>query len=86
MRSARVFESAVLTALPTVNVLLVAHGPTVKELGALGVSRISVGGTFAFAALGALAQAARELLGDAGYTFWDSAATGRDLARRAFGR
>jgi len=68
-----------------VNVLLLPQGPTVRELGALGVSRISVGGTFAFAALGALALAARELLGADRYTFWERAGNGRDLARQAFG-
>ena len=37
-------------------------GPTVAELGAAGVSRISVGGAFAYAALGAVVEAAEELL------------------------
>jgi 2-methylisocitrate lyase-like PEP mutase family enzyme len=43
-----------------VNVLARPTAPTVTELGALGVARISVGGAFAFAALGAVADAARE--------------------------
>ena len=68
-----------------VNVLLLPKGPTVSELGALGVSRISIGGTFAFAGLGSLVRAARELLGAGPYSFFDLAASGRDLARQAFG-
>ena len=50
-----------------VNVLLRPGGPTVAELAAAGVARISVGGSFAFAALGALTEAAIELR-DAGTT------------------
>ena len=45
-----------------VNVLAVAAAPPVGELAEAGVSRVSVGGAFAFAALGALADAATELL------------------------
>ncbi|HMG64087.1 MAG TPA: isocitrate lyase/phosphoenolpyruvate mutase family protein [Streptosporangiaceae bacterium] len=67
-----------------VNVLLPAAGPSVSELADLGVSRISVGGTFAAVAFGALAQAARELQGPAPYGFWDGAAAGRGLIRAAF--
>jgi 2-methylisocitrate lyase-like PEP mutase family enzyme len=62
-----------------VNVLLWRDRPSVPELAALGASRISVGGTFAFAAYGALAQAARELLGSGPYTFWEGAAAGKQL-------
>lgn len=50
-----------------VNVLMRPGGPTVAELAAAGVARISVGGAFAFAALGALTEAATELR-DAGTT------------------
>lgn len=45
-----------------VNVLLLPDGPTVGELREIGVRRISTGGSLAFAAYGALAAAARELL------------------------
>lgn len=45
-----------------VNVLLVPGGPSVGELGDVGVRRVSTGGALAFAAYGALAKAARELL------------------------
>lgn len=68
-----------------VNVLLRPGTPTVAELADLGVARISVGGAFAFAGLGALATAARELLGGGPYTFWADASAGAQLARRAFG-
>lgn len=68
-----------------VNVLLRPGGPTVAELADLGVARISVGGALAFAGLGALAAAARELLGGGPATFWDDAAVGARLARAAFG-
>lgn len=45
-----------------VNVLLIPGGPSVGELGDVGVRRVSTGGTLTFAAYGALAEAARELL------------------------
>ena len=44
------------------NVLVLPGMPSVSELAEAGVSRISVGGAFAFAALGAAAAAGRELL------------------------
>jgi 2-methylisocitrate lyase-like PEP mutase family enzyme len=55
-----------------VNVLLLPEGPTVGELTGLGVRRLSTGGSLAFAAYGALANAARELLerGTSTYTKW----------------
>ena len=45
-----------------VNVLALRPGPSVRELAALGVRRVSTGGALAFAAYGAAASAARELL------------------------
>ena len=68
-----------------VNVLARPGCPPVAELAALGVSRISVGGAFAYAALGALAGAARELREEGTYGFWDGAGTGVEAARSAFG-
>ena len=44
-----------------VNVLALPGAPPVAELAAAGVSRVSVGGAFAFAALGAVVEAATEL-------------------------
>ncbi|HEX6419746.1 MAG TPA: isocitrate lyase/phosphoenolpyruvate mutase family protein [Acidimicrobiales bacterium] len=68
-----------------VNVLARAGGPPVADLAAVGVQRISVGGAFAFAALGAVVEAARELLDAGTYGFLDRAAPGAAAARRAFG-
>ena len=68
-----------------VNVLVLPRGPSVPELAAAGVSRISVGGSFAFAMLAALADAASELRGAGPYAFLERAAAGRALAREAFG-
>jgi 2-methylisocitrate lyase-like PEP mutase family enzyme len=67
-----------------VNVLALADAPPVAELAHLGVARISVGGAFAFAALGALVEAARELQDTGSYGFWRNAAIGRQAARAAF--
>jgi 2-methylisocitrate lyase-like PEP mutase family enzyme len=58
----------------------------VPELASLGVRRVSVGGSFAFAALGAVVVAAEELRGAGTYEFLGGAAVGRDAAVRAFGR
>jgi 2-methylisocitrate lyase-like PEP mutase family enzyme len=67
-----------------VNVLAMAGVPAVAELAELGVARISVGGAFAFAALGALVEAARELRADGTYGYLRHAAAGREAIRRAF--
>ncbi|HZC71580.1 MAG TPA: isocitrate lyase/phosphoenolpyruvate mutase family protein [Jatrophihabitans sp.] len=68
-----------------VNVLALAAAPPVAELAELGVARISVGGAFAFAALGALVDAGRELLEQGTYGFWQRAKPGREIAGAAFG-
>lgn len=67
-----------------VNVLALPGTPSVSELGELGVSRISVGGAFAFAALGAVVEAARELRGDGTYGYFERTALGLKEARAAF--
>src|SRR5499427_6308610 len=54
-----------------VNVLALPGTPPVGELAAMGVKRISVGGAFAFYALDALANAARELRDHGSYGYWD---------------
>ena len=66
------------------NVLAWPGGPTVGELGDAGVKRISVGGAFAYAALGAVVEAAEELLGPGTLGYWDRAAIGGKAARTAF--
>jgi 2-methylisocitrate lyase-like PEP mutase family enzyme len=68
-----------------VNVLALPGAPTVPELAAAGVSRVSVGGAFAFAALGAVVEAARELREQGTYRFWEQARAGAKSARSAFG-
>ncbi|HUA29623.1 MAG TPA: isocitrate lyase/phosphoenolpyruvate mutase family protein [Streptosporangiaceae bacterium] len=67
-----------------VNVLTRADAPTVSQLAELGVARISVGGAFAFAALGALADAARELQTAGTYGYLRGAAAGRKATDTAF--
>jgi 2-methylisocitrate lyase-like PEP mutase family enzyme len=69
-----------------VNVLVLPGMPSVSELAEAGVSRISVGGAFAFAALGAAAAAGRELLNSGTYGYWETAAQGAKAAVEAFGR
>lgn len=67
-----------------VNVLAVPNAPTVAELAEAGVRRVSVGGAFAFAALGAAAEAARELMEQGTYGYWTGAKAGSGAARTAF--
>jgi 2-methylisocitrate lyase-like PEP mutase family enzyme len=50
------------------------------------VSRISVGGALAFAALGAMARAARELLEQGTYGYFEMSGIGLRAAREAFRR
>jgi 2-methylisocitrate lyase-like PEP mutase family enzyme len=67
-----------------VNVLARADAPSVAELAELGVARISVGGAFAFAALGALTEAARELQTAGTYGYLRNSAIGREIVGTAF--
>ncbi|HEV3046836.1 MAG TPA: isocitrate lyase/phosphoenolpyruvate mutase family protein [Solirubrobacteraceae bacterium] len=67
-----------------VNVLAKATTPPVSELAALGVARVSVGGAFAFAAYGAMLEAARELRERGTDGFTELAGAGARAARAAF--
>jgi 2-methylisocitrate lyase-like PEP mutase family enzyme len=67
-----------------VNVLALPDAPPVADLAEAGVSRISVGGGFAYVALGAVVEAARELREDGTYGFWMTAGPGAKAARAAF--
>jgi 2-methylisocitrate lyase-like PEP mutase family enzyme len=67
-----------------VNVLAFPGAPTVSDLAEAGVSRVSVGGAFAFTALGAMIEAARELSTAGTYTFWERAGIGVESVRAAF--
>jgi 2-methylisocitrate lyase-like PEP mutase family enzyme len=66
------------------NVLVFPGVPSVAELARLGVSRVSVGGAFAYAALAGLLDAATELRDDGTYSFLERAAAGSRAARAAF--
>ncbi|HEY5356587.1 MAG TPA: isocitrate lyase/phosphoenolpyruvate mutase family protein [Streptosporangiaceae bacterium] len=67
-----------------VNVLALPGGPDVAGLAELGVSRVSVGGAFAYVAIDALATAARELLKGGPLGYWPRMAAGRAVAAEAF--
>lgn len=67
-----------------VNVLAWPGAPSVAELAAIGVRRISVGGAFAYAALGAVVEAARELIDEGTYGYLTQTAVGLQSARPAF--
>jgi 2-methylisocitrate lyase-like PEP mutase family enzyme len=82
--SAEIIGAIVSSVDLPVNVLVRAGSPSVPELAQLGVSRISVGGSFAFTAIEAVAAAGRELLTDGTYGFAERAAAGVQAARQAF--
>jgi 2-methylisocitrate lyase-like PEP mutase family enzyme len=67
-----------------VNVLALPGGPTIPELAEAGVGRVSVGGGFAWVAAGAVVEAARELLDQGTYGWWERGAIGGQAAREAF--
>ena len=69
-----------------VNVLGRPGAPSVAELAAVGVRRVSVGGAFAYAALGAVVEAARELLDEGTYGYFERAGIGLQAARSAFAK
>ncbi|MBL7257735.1 isocitrate lyase/PEP mutase family protein [Paractinoplanes lichenicola] len=62
-----------------VNVLAVAGAPPVSELAKLGVRRVSTGGALAWAAYGALRDAARELLDQGTTTFRSRSLTSDEI-------
>jgi 2-methylisocitrate lyase-like PEP mutase family enzyme len=63
-----------------VNVLALPGAPPVADLALAGVARISVGGAFAFVALGAVVEAARELRERGTYGYFSLARLGRRQA------
>ncbi|HWE14610.1 MAG TPA: isocitrate lyase/phosphoenolpyruvate mutase family protein [Solirubrobacteraceae bacterium] len=79
-------EAIVASVDRPVNVLARPGAPPVAELARLGVSRISVGGAFAFAAVQALVTAAQELREAGTYGFGEAAGAGARAAREAFGQ
>jgi 2-methylisocitrate lyase-like PEP mutase family enzyme len=68
-----------------VNVLALASAPPVAQLASVGVARVSVGGAFAFAALGAVVEAASELRDAGSYGYWTRVRAGVEAVRDAFG-
>lgn len=85
LRTAEDIGAVVSSVDRPVNVLAWPGAPTVAELAELGVARISIGGAFGYVALGAVAQASRELLDHGTYGFWETAGAGRSAAHAAFG-
>lgn len=69
------------TGVP-VNVLILPGVPSVPELAALGVARVSVGGGFSSIAHGAIVRASQELL-ETGTTSWWSEAAPREILQKA---
>jgi 2-methylisocitrate lyase-like PEP mutase family enzyme len=67
-----------------VNVLARPGVPSVAELAEAGVRRVSVGGAFAFAGLGAVTEAAQELLEEGTYGYLERSGVGLKSARAAF--
>lgn len=67
-----------------VNVLALTGGPSLSELAAAGVRRVSTGGLLASAAYGALVGGARELVAD-GTSRYGEAGVPRDVLETAFG-
>jgi 2-methylisocitrate lyase-like PEP mutase family enzyme len=76
-------EQVVRAVRAPVNVLALRGGPRVADLADVGVRRISTGGALTFAAYGALAEAARELL-DAGTSEYAGRALTMEDRRAAF--
>jgi len=84
LRSLEQIEAVVSSVDRPVNVLALPGGPPIAELAEAGVSRVSVGGGFAWVAAGAVVEAARELLDQGTYGWWERGATGSKAARSAF--
>jgi 2-methylisocitrate lyase-like PEP mutase family enzyme len=86
LTSAQDIRNVVESVDRPVNVLARPGVPSAADLAALGVARVSVGGAFAFAALGALVEAARELSEQGTYGYLDRAAIGARAVQGAFRR
>ena len=84
LRDAQDVQRIVESVRAPLNVLARPGLPPVQELAALGVARVSVGGSFAFAAYGAAAAAARELREQGTYGYSELVAQGARAAREAF--
>ena len=78
-------EAVVKAVGVPVNVLALPDGPSVAELEAAGVRRVSTGGSLARAAYGALMAGARELLAD-GTSRYSVSGVSNDVLAAAFAR
>jgi 2-methylisocitrate lyase-like PEP mutase family enzyme len=67
-----------------VSVLAMPRCPPVAELETAGVKRVSVGGAFAYVALGAVVEAATELREQGTYGYWDRSRAARKAVVDAF--
>ena len=70
IRKADQIRSIVESVDRPVNVLVTGVSPPLSELAAMGVARISVGGSFAWTAYAALIEAATELRDAGTYSYW----------------
>ena len=87
LRSMEEIRSVLDSVERPVNVLAMPGLPPVAELGKAGVSRVSVGSAFAFAAYGALIEAASELRDEGTYGYFDATRRGySEGARHAFAK
>jgi 2-methylisocitrate lyase-like PEP mutase family enzyme len=77
-------ETVVRSVDRPVNVIVRPGGPTVGELAAAGARRISVGGSFSYVAVAAVAAAAKELQEQGTLGFMDQVIEGAGLARAAY--
>jgi len=84
LRSIEDIRAVIAAVDRPLNVLALAGVPSVAELAEAGVARVSTGGAFAFAALGAVVEAARELREEGTYGYWPHARVGSDATKRAF--
>ncbi len=84
IRTAEEIRAVVTSVDRPVNVLAMPGVPPVAELAALGVARISVGGAFAFAALGELVTAADELLTKGTYGYAQLSVRGKSVINELF--
>jgi 2-methylisocitrate lyase-like PEP mutase family enzyme len=84
IRDAEQVRAVVSSVDVPVSVLARSGLPSVAELAELGARRLSVGGAFAFAAYGALVDAAHEIQGPGSYGYLEGAGRGVTAARQAF--
>ena len=83
LRTAADIRAVVTSVDRPVNVLVVAGSPPLAELADIGVARISVGGSFAWAAYGAVAAAATELRDSGTYGYGERVAAARPAVAAA---